>query len=52
MKINNKGYLLVEIVIAAVIAFAIAYFLFDLTVNLGNKEEDYYINTLFLRHYA
>lgn len=46
MKINNKGYLLVEIVIAAVIAFAIAYFLFDLTVNLGNKEEDYYINTL------
>ena len=46
MKINNKGYLLVEIVIAAVIAFAIAYFLFDLTVNLGNKEEDYYVNTL------
>ena len=46
MKINNKGYLLVEIVVAAVIAFAIAYFLFDLTVNLGNKEEDYYINTL------
>ena len=46
MKLNNKGYLLVEIVIAAVIAFAIAYFLFDLTVNLGNKEEDYYINTL------
>ena len=39
MKLNNKGYLLVEMIVCSVITFAIAYFLIDITVNFKNKYE-------------
>ena len=39
-KINNKGYLLVEIIVAFTLAMAVAYFLAEITISLKNKEED------------
>ena len=40
MKLNKKGYMLVEIVIASVLAMSIAYFLLNLTYKFKNKNED------------
>lgn len=38
--LNNKGYMLVEIVLAFAIALGIVYFMLDLTINLKNKNDD------------
>ena len=46
MKINNKGYLIVEIIVASVLAMGLAYFLLELVIDFKNKNEDYYVNTL------
>lgn len=48
MKLNNKGYLIVEIVLASVITFGVAYFLFDLTVNLKNKSDNVQAKTIIM----
>ena len=40
MKLNQKGYMLVEIVVASVLAMSIAYFLLNLTYKFKNKNED------------
>ena len=40
MKLNKKGYMLVEIVIAFGIAMAIAYYLMNLTYKFKNTNED------------
>ena len=45
-KINNKGYMLVEIVLASVIAFGIAYFIINMTIKLKNKNDDMFIESL------
>ena len=45
MKLNKKGYMLVEIVLASVIAFGIAYFMLDLTIKLKNKNDDLVVET-------
>ncbi len=45
MKLNNKGYMLVEIILASVIAFGIAYFILDLTIKLKNKNDDLLVET-------
>lgn len=42
MKLNRKGYLTVEIILASTIAFAIAFFLIEITVKLVNKTDDVY----------
>lgn len=42
---NNKGYLLVEIIVASVLAMTITYFLVDITINLKNINDDYYVET-------
>ncbi len=47
-KLNKKGYLTVEIILAASIAFVIAAFLIDLTVKLSNKTDDAYLNTVLI----
>ena len=39
-KLNNKGYMLVEIVLAAVISFSVAYYLLNLTYKFKDKNED------------
>lgn len=44
--LNNKGYLLVEIILASVIAMVIAYFMTDLTIKLKNKNDDLLVRTL------
>lgn len=41
-KLNNKGYMLVEIIVASVIAFGVAYYLLNLTYNFKDKLEDVY----------
>lgn len=41
-KLNNKGYLLVEIIVAIVLAMGIAYFLMNITIKFSQKDEDIY----------
>ena len=45
MKLNNKGYMLVEIILASTIAFALAYFIMDLTIKMKNKNDDLLVET-------
>ena len=40
---NNKGYMIVEIIVASVLAMTIAYFLFDLVIKLKEKYD--YVQT-------
>lgn len=40
MKLNKKGYMLVEIIIASVLAFGIAYYLLNLTYKFKNTNSD------------
>ena len=42
MKLNRKGYMLVEIVIASVLAMGIGYYLLNLTYKFKNNSEDIY----------
>lgn len=44
-KLNNKGYMLVEIVLASVIAFGVAFSVVNLTVKLKNKNDDLLVET-------
>lgn len=46
LHLNNKGYMLVEIILASVIAMGIAYFITDLTIKLKNKNDDLLVKTL------
>ena len=46
MKLNRKGYLTVEIILASTIAFAIAFFLIEITVKLVSKTDDVYHETV------
>lgn len=45
MKFNNKGYMLIEIILASAIAFGLMYFIVDLTINLKNKNDDLLVKT-------
>ena len=45
-KLNNKGYMLVEIILAFVLAVGVAYFMTDLTIKLKNKNDDLMVRTL------
>lgn len=47
-RLNNKGYMLVEIIVASVIAFSVAYYLINLTYKFKNKNEDVYYSTVML----
>ena len=42
MKLNNKGYMLVEIIVASVLAFGIAYYLINLTYKFKDQNMDIY----------
>ena len=39
-KLNNSGYLLIEIIVSFVIAMGVAYFLAEITINLKDRQED------------
>lgn len=45
-RLNSKGYMLVEIILASVLAMGIAYFITDLTIKLKNKNDDLLVKTL------
>lgn len=45
-KLNNKGYMLVEIIMAFAITFALIYFLMDMVINLKNKNDDLLVDTV------
>lgn len=45
-KLNNKGYMLIEIILASALAFGLAYFLLELTLKLKNRNDDLMIATL------
>lgn len=45
MKLNNKGYMLIEIVMAAAIAIGIATIIAILVVKLKNKNDDSLVNS-------
>lgn len=42
MKLNRKGYMLVEIVVASVLAMTISYYLLNLTYKFKNTSGDLY----------
>ena len=44
--LNNKGYMLVEIILASVLSMVVAYFVIDLTIKLKNKNDDLLVKTL------
>ncbi len=48
MKLNNKGYMLVEVIVSSAIALVMAYFLIDITIKLVNKNNDYYLENVLL----
>ena len=43
---NKKGYMLVEIILASAIAFAIAAYLFSVTIKLKNKNDDLLVENI------
>ncbi len=45
-KLNNRGYMLVEIILASAIAFTVVYFIMNLTIKLKNKNDDMLIETM------
>lgn len=48
MKLNRKGYMAVEIILASVVSITIAVFLISITVKLVSKTDDYYTDTIFV----
>lgn len=44
--LNNKGYMLVEIILAFVLAMVVMYFVTELTIKLKNKNDDLLVKTL------
>ena len=45
-KLNRRGYMTIEIILASVITFVIAFFLIDLTIKLVNTTDDAYADTV------
>ena len=46
MKLNKKGDMLVEIILASALAFGLAFFIIDLVIRLKNKNNDLLVETL------
>lgn len=49
MKLNKKGYMLVEIIVSFALAFSIAIYLFNLTIKFKDTNEDIYYSTKYLK---
>ena len=47
-KLNRKGYLTIEIIVASVITFIIAFFLIDLTMKLVDNTDNAYVDVLLI----
>ena len=48
MRLNNKGYLIVEVILAGFLTFTMAYFLINLTLKVRNKMADVNVETILL----
>lgn len=48
LKLNKKGYITIEVILSSVLAFAVAFFLIDITVKLVNKTDDAYLDTVLM----
>lgn len=48
MKLNNKGYLIVEVILAGVLTFTMAYFLINLTLKIRNRYDDANVEMVML----
>ncbi len=48
MKLNRKGYLAVEIILASVVSITIAIFLINISVKLVNRTDNSYVDTIFV----
>ena len=48
MKLNNKGYLIVEVILAGALTFAMAYFLINLTLKVRAGFDDVNVETVML----
>ena len=46
MKLNKKGYMLVEIILASALAFGLAFFIIDLVIRLKNKNDDLLVEAI------
>lgn len=47
-KLNRKGYLTIEIILASVMTFVIAFFLIDLTMKLVDVTDNAYADTVLV----
>lgn len=47
MKLNKKGYMLVEIIVAFTLAMTISYYLLNLAFKFKNTDEDIYMQTIY-----
>lgn len=45
-RLNNKGYMLVEIILAFVLTMVTVYFITDITIKIKNKNDDLLVRTL------
>lgn len=45
-KLNNKGYMLIEIILAVGLAMGIGYFLIELTLKVKNTNDDLLVESL------
>lgn len=49
MKLNKKGYMLVEIIVAFALVFSIAMYLLNLTLKFKDTNEDIYYSAKYLK---
>lgn len=49
MKLNRRGYMLVEIIIASVLAFGVAYYLLNLTYKFKNANTDLHESYIYTK---
>lgn len=45
-RLNNKGYMLIEIILATTLAMAVGYFLIELTLKVKNTNDDLLVTSL------
>ncbi len=51
-KLNNKGYMLIELIVSAVMAFSLGYYLLNLTYNFADRNENLYLSNIMLSYKA
>ena len=51
-NLNRRGYILIEIILASVIAFAVIYYLSSLTIKLKARNDDILAETLAMTDVA